>query len=134
VSFRNTTPAQGVVNPFHPGAPGAGVDEVTPLDVVPYGGLLVASVASTGGTMGLLANPAPMLVRAHSIVTTDDSHNTFLYDSPTGPTRIRAFMPVGIAFLALDGLLLTGAIYMASGTTTGSFVLNYDLVASPQIQ
>ena len=134
MSFRSGTPAQGVITPVRAALPGSGLPQSAPLDVVAMGGMLVASGAAAVAGTGLIPASSTSLVRVHSIFTTNATPNTFLFDAPLGPTRARALIIAGTAFLALDGLILTGDVSMGNGTATGTFTINYDLVASPQIQ
>ena len=111
------------------------------LDVVPYGGLLqvALSTTNTGGNLAISAPAAGYALRLHRAVV--DCANTTAANS-----RFRllqsdvASVPLSVMVWPykmvdnMDGVLTTGAVWVAADIAANvDWVINYDLVAIPQV-
>ena len=111
------------------------------LDVVPYGGLLqvALSTTNTGGNFAISAPAAGYALRLHRAVV--DCANTTAANS-----RFRllqsdvASVPLSVMVWPykmadnMDGVLTTGAVWVAADIAANvDWVINYDLVAIPQV-
>ena len=128
--------------------PGAGAQS-QPLDVVPYGGLLVATASvANGATVQLIAAPGGAFAyRLHSYgfvlaqgVATYQGRYAQLSEGGRVVHSDEAVLPVATGTIAggfmVDGALATGAVSVTqvSSTTAVTMFVRYDSIVRPTVQ